>query len=503
MNGAEIIVLKTIAKGTEMANEVDLVLKGGKIVTPDAVFAGSIAVENGKITAIAEDRNCPPAKKTIDVSGKYVIPGVVDPECHLGHAQLLEDDIKTETRAAVATGVTTWGMQLSSTVVRKSINEFQKPDDVPPWLRVFPLLTEIGDRHSMIDYYLTAKVMNDTHAFEIPQLAERHGVISFKTQLHLKSGTAVWDTWVGGRQQGIFGFDDGTVYAAMRNVARLGPPAIYSLHCENWEIARILQQDLIHAGRKDTGAWDDRSPAFCEAGHVRAYSYYAKITGCPLYIQHVTTPETVREIQRAKEDGVRVFGQTGSHYLSLPKDVWKINVPLRSQETIDRMWEALRDGFIDAVGSDHVNYGKSRKEMEVERDVWRTQSGFPSRVEALLPIMLSEGVNKGRITMQRLVEVCCSNPARIFGLLPQKGVLALGSDADLVVVDLDKRCRFSNDMVYCGAGWSIYDGWDIKGWPVMTISKGQVMMEWPDGERRPKIIGEPRGRYIHRGVAAR
>lgn len=485
-----------------MANEVDLVVKGGKIVTPDAVFAGSIAIENGKIVAIAEDKNCPPGKKTINAGGKYVIPGVVDPECHLGHARLLEEDIKSETRAAIATGVTTWGMQLSSTVVRKTITKFEKPEDIPPWLEVFPILTELGDKHSMVDYFLTSKIMNDTHAFEIPALAEKHGVTSFKTQLHLRSGTAVWDVWVGGRQQGIFGYDDGMVYAAMRNVARLGTPAIYALHCENWEIARIIQQDLLREGRKDTGAWDDHSPAFCEAGHVRAYSYYAKITGCPIYIQHVTTPETVKEILKAKEEGVKIFGQSGSHYLSLPKDTWKINVPLRSKEVIDQMWEALRDGLVDCVGSDHVNYGKRREEMEVKGDVWKTQSGFPSRVEALLPIMLSEGVNKGRITLQRLVEVCSYNPARILGLHPKKGLLALGSDADLLVVDLEKKCKVTNDMIYCGAGWSIYEGWEIKGWPVMTILRGQVMMEWPDGEPRPKIVGEPMGRYIPRKLAS-
>lgn len=485
-----------------MANEVDLVVKGGKIVTPDAVFAGSIAVENGKIVAIAEDKNCPPGKKTINAGGKYVIPGVVDPECHLGHARLLEEDIKSETRAAIATGVTTWGMQLASSVVRKKITEFEKPGDIPPWLKVFPILTEVGDQHSMVDYFLTSKIMNDTHAFEIPALAEKHGVTSFKTQLHLKGGTGVWDVWVGGRQQGIFGFDDGMVYAAMRNVARLGAPAIYALHCENWEIARIIQQDLLKEGRKDTAAWDDHSPAFCEAGHVRAYSYYAKITGCPIYIQHVTTPETVKEILKAKEEGVKIFAQSGSHYLSLPKDTWKINVPLRSKEVIEQMWVALRDGLIDCVGSDHVNYGKRREEMEVKGDVWKTQSGFPSRVEALLPIMLSEGVNKGRITLQRLVEVCSYNPARILGLHPKKGLLALGSDADLLVVDLEKKCKVTNDMIYCGAGWSIYEGWEIKGWPVMTILRGQVMMEWPDGEPRPKIVGEPMGRYIPRKLVS-
>ena len=116
--------------------------------------------------------------------------------------------------------------------------------------------------------------------------------------------------------------------------------------------------------------------------------------------------------------------------------------------------------------------------------------------------MLSEGVNKGRITLQRLVEVCSYNPARILGLHPQKGLLALGSDADLLVVDLEKKCKVTNDMIYCGAGWSIYEGWEIKGWPVMTILRGQVMMEWPDGAPRPKIVREPIGRYIPRKLAS-
>ncbi len=484
-----------------MANEIDLVVKGGMVVTPDTVSAGAIGIDDGKIVVIAKEELCPPAKKTIDASGKYILPGIVDPECHLGHAILLEEDLKSETRAAVATGVTTWGMQLATTVVRKTLISAERAEDVPPWMNVFPILTELGDEHSMVDYYLTAKIVNDTQASEVAELTKKHGVTSFKTQLHLKTGPAVWGVWVGGRQQGCFEYDDGTVFLAMRNIAQIGPPGIYSFHCENWEIARIIQQDLVKQGRKDTGAWDDRSPAFCEAGHVRAYSYYAKITGCPIYIQHVTTPETVQEILRAKEEGVKIFGQTGSHYLSLPKDTWKINVPLRSKETIARLWEALAAGLIDSVGSDHVNYDKSREQMEVKGDVWKTQSGFPSRVEALLPIMLSEGVNKGRITLQRLVEVCCQNPAKIFGLHPRKGAIALGSDADLVIVDLDKSCKVTRDMIHSSAGWSIYEGWEIKGWPIMTILRGHVMMEWPEGEPKSKIVGKPIGHYIPRQIA--
>jgi len=484
-----------------MANEVDLVVKGGRIVTADAVIAGDIAIDDEKIVAVVHEKLCPPAKQTIDASGKYVLPGIVDPECHLGVVRILEDDIKTETRAAAAAGVTTWGMQLSTTNVRKTLTEFNRPEDVPSWMKVLPVLKEVGDQHSTVDYYLTAKIMNDTHASEVAELT-RHGVISFKTQLHMKGGPASWGAWDSGRMQGWFGFDDGTVYLAMRNIAQLGPPAIYSLHCENYEIARILEDDLLKQGRKDMGAWDDRSPAFCEAGHVRAYTYYAKVTGCPLYIQHVTTPETVQEILRAKEEGMTIYGQSGAHYLSLTKDTWKINVPLRSQETIERMWEALAAGLIDSIGSDHVNYHKSREQMEVKGDMWKTQSGFASRVEAMLPVMLSEGVNKGRIPLTKLVEVCCQNPAKIFGLYPKKGAIAVGSDADLVIVDLDKTRTVTKDMIHSSAGWSIYEGWEIKGWPVMTILRGDLLTEWPEGEKKAKVVGGPNGHFLHRQLAA-
>ena len=150
------------------------------------------------------------------------------------------------------------------------------------------------------------------------------------------------------------------------------------MHCENWEIARVFEERLLKAGRKEYKIWNERSPHFCEAGHVHAYTYYARILKCPLYIQHTTTPETLEEITRARADGATVYAQTGPHYLSLAEDMWRINVPLRSQETIEILWQALADGRIDTVGSDHTNTGRPRKEMEVPGDIWATRTGFSS-----------------------------------------------------------------------------------------------------------------------------
>ena len=198
-------------------------------------------------------------------------------------------------------------------------------------------------------------------------------------------------------------------------------------------------------------AWDERSPHFCEAGHVRTYAYYAGVTGCPLYVVHTTTRETLDEIKKARQEGVKVYSQTGHHYLSLSHDVWKINVPLRDEETMGILWDSLRDAEIDCIGSDHVDWGMSRAQMD-KGNVWETSSGFPSRVEALLPVLLTEGVHKGRISLERLVEACCESPARVFGIYPKKAAISVGSDADFVIVDLDRTMRVAPEMIHSSAG---------------------------------------------------
>src|SRR5206468_1977322 len=183
-----------------------------------------------------------------------------------------------------------------------------------------------------------------------------------------------------------------------------GPPGIVSLHCENWGIVRVLEERLKKQGRMDIGAWDDRSPHFAEAAHVRQFAYFAGLLKCPLYIQHCTCDETMDEVERARKDGLTVYAQTAPCYLSLAKDAWKLNVPLRSKETIERIWKGLREGRIHCVGTDHVNHGVPRAEMEVKGDVWKSVSGFSSRVEAYLQVMLSLGVNQGRISLERVVK---------------------------------------------------------------------------------------------------
>ena len=195
---------------------------------------------------------------------------------------------------------------------------------------------------------------------------------------------------------------------------------------------------------------------------------------------------------------MKIYAQTGHHYLTLSQDVWKINVPLRDENTMDYLWQALRDGNLDCLGTDHVDWGMPREAMD-KGNVWETSSGFPSRVESYLPVMLTEGVHKNRISLERLVELCCEHPARIFGLYPKKGSISVGADADLVLVNLDRQMKVQRDMIYSSAGWSIWEGKELRGWPVLTMLRGQVIMEWPDGAPHAMIMSEkPTGRYVPR-----
>jgi dihydropyrimidinase len=469
-------------------NTADIVFKNGLVVTPSGVIEGGVAVVDGKIAIVGGDAFLPDAERQIDLAGKYLMPGVIDPECHLGSHRALAEDFQSETRAAAAAGVTTWGMQLVSLAITGGADQVKGPADIPSFTKAMPLYYE-ASRGAAIDFFLTPIVSTDEHVKEIPYLAKEHGISSFK--LHLQMQGPWKSSWP------AYFFDDGSIYSVFQSVAKLGAPAIALLHCENWEIAQLLQKQLMDAGRSDMGAWDDRSPAFTEVGHARTYLYYARVASCPIYIVHCTTTETVAEIEKAKAEGLTVYSEIGTHYLVLHKDAWKINVPLRDRSTHQGLWQALSSGAIDCIGSDHVAHTRTRESMETG-NVWTTTSGFPSRVEGMLPMMLSEGVNKGRISIERLAQVASENPARIFGLYPKKGAILPGADADLIVVDLKRRAKITKELLHTITPWSVYEGWDVTGWPIMTLVRGNIVMEWPDDAGRAKVTDAFQGQYVRR-----
>jgi dihydroorotase-like cyclic amidohydrolase len=203
----------------------------------------------------------------------------------------------------------------------------------------------------------------------------------------------------------------------------------------------------------------------------------------------VTIKEGPGIIAKARLEGVDIVAETCPHYLVLNTDntdriLSKTNPPIRHKDDNETLWSAVKDGVIDVVATDHGAVPRTHK-----TDFW-TALGMGG-VETWLPIMLSEGVNKGRITLERLVQVCCYNPARKYGLTPRKGMISVGSDADLVIVDLNKKRKVSAKSFYSKGDFSCYEGWDLQGWPILTMMRGKVVME--DG----KVVGRPGfGRFI-------
>jgi dihydroorotase-like cyclic amidohydrolase len=233
----------------------DLVFKNGLVVTPGGTIEGGVAILDGKIVAVGGDSFLPESKRQIDLAGKYLLPGVIDPEVHLGGHRALADDFRSETRAAAASGVTTWGMQLVSLAITGGADKVKCPADIPTFTQSMPSFYE-ASRTAVVDFFLTPILGTDQHVAEIPLLAQEHGITSFK--LHLQMQGPWKPSWP------AYAFDDGSVYSTFAAFAKLGAPAIALMHCENWEIAAVLQKQLMAAGRTDMGAWDDRSPWFTE-----------------------------------------------------------------------------------------------------------------------------------------------------------------------------------------------------------------------------------------------
>jgi dihydropyrimidinase len=243
-------------------------------------------------------------------------------------------------------------------------------------------------------------------------------------------------------------------------------------------------------------AWDEARPGFCETLDIKRAASIAAETGCPLYIVHVHHGASVDAIEEAQAAGIDIRAETCPHYLVLDKTadlgpLGKISPPITDKRSGEKLWEGIRKGIISCIGTDHCSSTR-----DLKKDMWKgSPPGAPS-IGCMLPLMLSEGVNRGRITMEKLVEILCYNNAKVFGLYPQKGIIQVGSDADLVIVDLEKKEKLSVNPDHGMYDYILYDGWEVKGWPILTMSKGIVLVE------NGTLVAEPGvGKYIPRKLA--
>jgi dihydroorotase (multifunctional complex type) len=258
--------------------------------------------------------------------------------------------------------------------------------------------------------------------------------------------------------------------------------SILNVHAEDEDIANENLRKLMDTGRKDAMAHAEWKPNVAEEKAVKKLIQFAGSLGTRLHISHMSTREGVAQVRLGKRRRVRVTTETCPHYLTFTrKDMkeqgpyLKMNPSLKGPADVKALWKGLRDGVVDIVTSEHAPGTKEEKDVGWT-DIWKAWGGVPA-IETMLPVLLSEGVNTHEITLQTLQRACCENPARIFGQYPRKGVIRPGSDADLVVIDLKLKRKVRAEDLHQKVNWTPYEGWTLKGWPVLTIVRGKVVYQ--------------------------
>ena len=448
--------------------KVDTVVKNCRIVSNQDIVSAGIGIDDGKIVVIAKDSKLPQADSTIDCNGKFVLPGVIEPHVHFGSYFPFGQDCKTETEAAAMGGITS--------VMHHLI-------DKDSYSKIFADHKRMAEENSLIDFSFHFAVMSEEHLAELDDYV-REGITSFKFFMAYRGEE--------GEQIGITAADDGMLFEGFQRIGKIGYPALPLIHAENVEIAYRLKSKLINQGREDLAAWSEARPNFCEEENVVRAASIARFAESPLYVVHVSTWEAVEAIHKLKKDMI-IFAEATPHHLTLTKDMdlgvfGKVAPPLRGPKSIEKLWWGIKNGTIDCIGSDHTPVTKKNK----GDNIWDAPPGFPG-IGLILPIMITEGVKKGRIGLEKVVEVCSYNTARIFGLYPKKGALKVGSDADLAVIDLDRSIRFKPEILPSIGDFSTYEGMDLVGWPTLTMVRGNIVVD--DGE----VVGKQgTGEYIPR-----
>lgn len=463
---------------------LDTLVYGGSVAIPGGIITADIGISGEKIVSITDSSSLrPPAKEFINATGKLVLPGMIDVHVHFNTFNAFVDDLATLSRSAAHGGITTI---VSFVSMRSDLSD----DGLGPFrsmklLDYIGLFIEEGRKGSVIDFGFHSRLIDDWDVIaQIPELA-KNGMISFKVGTGYKKR---------GRS-----FADDYMVATMESVAAQG--GLVQIHAENGILIDYLENKLMKSGRTSSRDFYPSRPDVAEADAVARNIKFAKFTNCSIYIVHLSAKQALEEIKLARLSGQRVFAETCPQYLLLTDKLLeklgglaKIGPPLRQEKDNAAMWEGIAKGFIQVIGSDHAAYTKAVK-ASGGGNIFSVVFGCPG-TETIVQLMYSEGVRKGRITMQRFVELLSENPARIFGLYPCKGAIQVGSDADLVIFDPNKDFLITAQNQHTNADYTFYEGWTGKGVPEITLLRGKILLE--NGELKQS---GGYGRFIPRPVA--
>jgi dihydropyrimidinase len=445
--------------------QFDLAIRGGSIVTASDEFRGEIGIRDGRIVALAE--RIEGAAREIDASGLLVLPGGIDSHVHISQASgpdiVMADDFASATRSAAAGGNTTvlpFALQIKGTSLRTCVEDYRKLADGQCYIdTAFHLI--ISDP--------TAVVLGQ----ELPALV-RDGYTSFKVFM-------TYDDLVLNDRQLLEVFD----------VARR-EQALVMVHCEGYDAIRHLTNRLEREGHIAPYYHGVSRPEAVEREATHRAISHAEIVGVPIMIVHVSGREAMEQVRWAQQRGLPVHAETCPQYITLTADdmsgaKYVCSPPPRDKDSQDAIWEGIMTGVFQTFSSDHCPFRYDDPQGKLTpkgRTSFRwVPNGIPG-VETRLPILFSEGVSKGRISLQKFVELTSTNHARIYGLYPRKGSIGVGFDADIVLWDPKLKKAIRQADLHHGADYTPWEGFEVTGWPVTTIARGRVVAD------HGRIVGE-------------
>jgi dihydropyrimidinase len=474
-----------------MENSCDILITNAKgVVIPEiGIVQTNILIESGRIKSLQHSTENIQAARTISADGKYVLPGVIDPHVHYGVYRPIEESAKTESASAAVGGVTTIMRMLRMSGSYKRIEK----------------QLEASKNNHHVDYTIHASILHPSQLQEMPYLVTKIGISSFKIYMNLAGDLnhilMDLDPESFELYEGEVNMDDELLSSTIRSAKTLD--SLTMIHAED---PLICAKYMNRAKEKkfenltNLEIWSSSRPPISESISVTKATSFARQFHSDLYFVHIGSAralDTILEERQLGRTNGNLYIETCPHYLTHSTDfdniVGKVVPPLRSKSDIDHMWSALCQGHIDTIGTDHVANRLSTKVGN--GDIWSALAGFPG-LATMIPVLLSYGVNKGRINLKTVAEVTSYNTSRIFGLYPRKGTIRPGSDADLVIVDLSLKKKISSDLLMSFSDYSIYDGWELEGWPDLTIVRGIVVME--NGEVDKTTLGH--GKFIRRPI---
>ncbi len=456
----------------------DTVIRNGTVVTASDTFVSDVGIRDGRIVALAADLT--EADEVIDATGLFVLPGGIDSHVHLdqpsGDGIVMADDFDSGTRSAAIGG--------NSTVLAFCMQE--KGQSLREALKIYHAKAD-GKCHVDVSFHLvitdpTAEVLGQ----ELPALVE-DGYTSLK----------VFMTYEGLRLR------DDEILATLDTARRTG--ALVMVHCENEDAIRYLIGRHEEEGKFAPKYHATTRPVAAEREATHRALSLAEIVDVPIVIVHVSNREAMEEIRRARQRGQKIAGETCPQYLMLTADDLDLegldgakfvcSPPPRDKASQDACWEGIEQGVFDLFSSDHCPFRFDDPEGKLNEKGKRHFRWIPNGIPGVatrLPILFSEGVMKGRIDINRFVAVTSTNHAKLYGMYPQKGTIAIGSDADIALWDPRERVTLTNEILQHGADYTPYEGLEVRGWPVRLLVRGQTIME------RGSVVEAGQGQYQSR-----